>query len=199
MAYNGAHFSGDLVGRASKSVEFDGNDDYFLVQDNGRLNSEDVTVSMIIMVTNTNRRQAFLNRVNTNSATGFAYGLGQSLDATNRWDFGVGDPGKDCNSPLVYEDGLYARSTETSQLGRWYHLIGIFSKGIQKLYVDGQLKVTLNRSFNSISQCANTSLILGGWWKNDIVSVAGKIDEVRIYDQVLNECGIVELSKVFKE
>lgn len=197
-AFNGAHFATDHLGRPNKAAEFDGVDDYFLVQDNGKLSSEEVTVSMMVMVTNTNRRQAFLNRVNPNTANAFIYGLGQSLDGTNRWDFGVGDSKINCTTPLVYSDSTYARNTETAIAGQWYHLIAVFSKSSQKLYVDGVLKTTITRNFATLNPCTDAQLMLGGWWKSDVVSVSGKIDEVRIYNRVLLDCEMNELTSMFK-
>lgn len=195
---NGISLAADFLGRPSSAAGLDGINDYILVGNNGNLNSQEITVSMMVMVNNVNRRHAFLNLVNSDNATAFTYGLGQSLDATNRWDFGVGNPMDDCSTPLTYDDDTYARNPEVGQPGRWYHLIGVFSKGNQKLYVDGELRVEKIRNFTNLRDCASTELLLGGWWKNDIVSVDGKIDEVRIYNRELTACEISELTKTFK-
>lgn len=197
-AYNGAHFAADHLGRPNKAAEFDGVDDYFLVQDNGKLSSEEVTVSMMVMLNNSSRRQSLLNRVNSNSTGAFTYGLGQRYDGTNRWDFGVGDPKDNCSVILPNDETTYVGSVQATLPGQWYHLIGVFSKGSQKLFIDGELKSSSTRTFQTLKSCAEAQLMIGGWWKNDVISVSGKIDEIRIYNRVLLDCEMKELTSMFK-
>ena len=59
----GATFTTDFLGRPGKAAGFDGINDYILVNDNGKLNHQEVTIAMMVMVNNTNRRQAIINRV----------------------------------------------------------------------------------------------------------------------------------------
>jgi hypothetical protein len=195
---NGASLTTDFLGRAGKAISFDGIDDYVLINDNGKLNSDTVTVSMVVMVNNVNKVQAFLNRVSFTNALSFSYGLGQSLSATNRWDFGVG-PNEGCNKTIVYDDAYYARSVEVMVPGRWYHLIGVFANGKQQLYVDGKLVSTLNRAFPKLLKCPGQQLVLGGWWQGQLSSMDGKMDDVRIYNRALGDCEIAKLTKIFKE
>ena len=103
VAYNGAHLGADMIGRPSKAAEFDGNDDYFLVQDNGKLNSDSVSISIPVMVTNTNRRHAFIGRSKFENATSVVWGLGQSLETTNVFDFVVKDKAEACAQPHIYD------------------------------------------------------------------------------------------------
>jgi hypothetical protein len=48
-------------------------------------------------------------------------------------------------------------------------------------------------------KCDIADLLIGGWWKNDIVSIDGKLDEVRLYNRVLTDCEIDELAKEIDE
>jgi hypothetical protein len=41
--------------------------------------------------------------------------------------------------------------------------------------------------------------MIGGWWKSDIVSIDGKIDEVRLYKRLLTDCEIAKLAETFKQ
>lgn len=198
VAFNGAALSTDFLGRASRALSFDGINDYVLVNDNGKLSTDTVTVSMVAMVNRVDRVHGFINRVNFTNAYGFAYGLGLSQPNTRKLDFGVG-LANGCNNLLVYDDSYYARSTETIVAGQWYHVIGVFANGKQQLYVDGKLVSTINRSFPNSLKCTGQQLVLGGWWQGDIASMDGKIDDVRIYNRTLSECEIAKLTKIFKE
>jgi len=198
---NGAKLGSDYLGRPGKAAEFDGADDYILIEDGGKLGPEEVTISMWVMAKTTFRRQAFINRVDPLTANAPTYGMGQSLDVTQRWEFGIVDPTSAdfCTKSVTYSDTYYARSPEQNVAGQWYHLIGSFSKGTQKLYVDGQLRSTLTRGFTTLKNCPANKVLIGGWWNNDIISMDGKIDEVRIYNRALTDCEIAELSKLFKQ
>jgi hypothetical protein len=197
-AFNGAHFAADLVGRPNKAAEFDGVNDYFLVSDNGKLNSDSVTISMMVLVTNTNRRHSFISRSKFEDATAVVWGLGQSLDNTNVFDFVVKDKAETCATPHQYDPATIVSTPEQMIAGKWYHVIMTFGGGKQTLYIDGQMRSTKTRNFTTLKQCSNANLVIGGWWKNDIISTAGKIDEIRIYNRVINTCEINELTKIFQ-
>ncbi len=193
---NGAFFTTDFLGRLNKAAGFDGVNDYILVQDNGKLNTDQVTVSMMILVNNINRRQAFISRVNFANATAVSYGIGQSLDITNKFDFVVTN--NNCSQPYVYDANNIVSTPETMLPNRWYQVLVTFGNGVQKIYIDGKLRNTLNRQFTSLNKCTLSQLVIGGWWQNDIVSIDGKIDEVRIYNRVLVDCEIEKLTEAFQ-
>lgn len=193
---NGAFFTTDFLGRPNKAAGFDGVNDHIIVNDNGKLLPAELTISVMVMLNNTNRRQAILNHVDFQTAKGPVYGLGQALDVTNRWEFAAIN--KDCNTTYTYDQGDFATSSETLQAGRWYHLLATFSKGVQKLYVNGELRATKTRDFTTLKNCNLGQLVIGGWWKNDIVSIDGKIDELRMYSRVLEDCEIEKLTDIFK-
>jgi hypothetical protein len=85
------------------------------------------------------------------------------------------------------------------QSGRWYNITATFGSGVQRIYVDGVLESSKTRTFNTAKKCDNADLLIGGWWKNDIVSIDGKLDEVRLYNRVLSDCEIDGLAKVFNQ
>ena len=85
------------------------------------------------------------------------------------------------------------------QPGRWYNIIASFVGGVQKIYVDGILQSSTTRTFTKAKKCDNADLMIGGWWKSDIVSIDGKIDEVRLYNRLLTVCEISSLAQTFKD
>lgn len=195
---NGAFFTTDHLGRPNKAAGFDGQNDYIIVQDNGKLTPDKITISLMVLVNNVNRRHTFVNKVNFSNGTAVSYGLGQSLAATNKFDFATANNTEDCSKTYVYDETNIASSPEQMLAGRWYSIIATFENGIQKIYVDGVLKSTLNRNFNTLKKCNTSQFVIGGWWQNDIISIDGKLDEIRVYDRVLTDCELTELSEMWK-
>ena len=194
---NGVGFGTDLIGRNNKAASFDGMDDYIIVNDNGKLSTPEVSVSARVLLNNTFRRHSVFGRNNFSNASAVVYGLGVSLDVTNKWEFGVGNAADDCAKPHVFDPSIYATAPENLQAGRWYQIVCTFSKGEQKIYMDGVLKATLKRSFSDLKNCSAASFIMGGWWQSDIISIDGKLDEVRVYNRVLSDCELKKLAETF--
>jgi hypothetical protein len=198
VAMNGAYLTTDFLGRQNKAAGFDGVNDYIIVTDNGKLNSDSITVSLRLFVNNTNRRQTFVNRVDFSSGAASSYGLGQSLATTNQFDFSVSNSSQDCSAIHVYDPSGIVSSPETMQAGRWYHMLTTFGNGEQRLYIDGVLKATKSTSFKTLKKCSASKLVIGGWLNSDIISIDGKLDEIRLYNRVLSDCEINELTSTFK-
>jgi hypothetical protein len=199
VAKNGASFGSDFLGRPNKAAQFDGIDDYIIVNDNGKLNSKAITFSAFVLVNNVNRRHTVLNRVNFEDASAVSWGAGQSLDITNKWEMAVDKPTNQCSQRYVFDPSNNISAPETMLAGRWYHVLATFGEGKQNLYIDGKLRASKTRDFMSLKECVSAQLVIGGWWKNDIISIDGKIDEVRIYNRVISECEINELARMFKD
>ena len=194
---NGAFFTTDYLGKPNKAAGFDGVDDYILVNDGGKLNTDSISVSLMVQVNNVNRRNSIIGRWNFANAQSISWGIGQTLDATNRWDFGVHN--LPCGATYTYTEGDYISHSETLQAGRWYQVLCSFANGTQRIYIDGQLKKSVNRNFQDLTTCPLSQLVIGAWWQGDLVSIDGKIDEIRIYNRLLNDCEIINLSSGFGE
>src|SRR5687767_5959456 len=172
---NGAYFTTDFLGRQNKAAGFDGINDYILVQDNGKLNTDKITISMMLQVNNINRRHAFLARQKFENATNSSWALAQSLDLTNNFDFAVTGPSVNCSQQITYDESNAISAAQAVQSNRWFHLLATFENGEQKIYIDGVLKATKNRNFSMLLACPSSELIIGGWWQNDIISIDGKL------------------------
>jgi hypothetical protein len=194
---NGAFFTTDMIGRPNKAAGFDGINDYIIVQDNGKLNSNELTASMMVYFNSINRRHTYLNRVNFSNASASIWGIGQSYAGTNSFDFAVSPASGDCNAPNNGSTDNLVSVTEVMQPNRWYHVLVTFGNGEQKLYVDGVFRSSKKREFNNLKNCTTANLLIGGWWQNDIISIDGKIDEVRIYNRVITTCEIEDLTRIF--
>jgi hypothetical protein len=196
-AVNGAYLTSGFLGRPNSAAGFDGINEYIMVQDNGKLTTDSVTISLFVMARSVDRRHAIVSRVNFENTTSLAWGVGQSLDGINKWEFAVGNAADACSKAHIYDPSIYCTSTQSLVAGQWYHLITSFVNGVQRIYVDGALKATINRDFKTLKKCTTAQFIIGGWWKGDITSIDGKIDEVRVYNRGLSDCEIMELSKTF--
>jgi hypothetical protein len=196
---NGAFLTTDFLGRTNKSAGFDGVNDYLIVPGNSKLNADSITVSFQVMVNNSNRRNVTVSRINYETGGSFAYGIHQSIATDSRWYYSLTPGTDDCLKQYTYDTSGTAFTNGPIQAGRWYNITATFGGGVQKVYVDGVLQSSKTRTFSNAKKCADADLLIGGWWKADIVSIDGKIDEVRLYGRVLTDCEIAKLAEAFKE
>ncbi|WP_205509873.1 LamG domain-containing protein [Longitalea arenae] len=198
-AKNGAFLTTDMVGKASKAAGFDGINDYLIVPGNSKLNADTVTLSFQVMVKTINRRHVTVSKINFATGQSLSYGIHNSQPSDNKWNFGV-TPGTDpCAKNDPYDPGMANYANQTMEANRWYNVIASFAGGSQKLYIDGVLQGTKTRTFANAKKCDNGDLMIGGWWSNDIVSIDGKIDEVRLYKRLLSDCEIKKLAEPFAD
>lgn len=198
-AMNGAFLTTDFLGRTNKSAGFDGINDYLIVPGSNKLDADSITLSFQVMVNNSNRRNVTVSRINYATGASEIFGVHESQPTDNKWSFGITPGTDDCSKMYSYDTTLATYANPPIQTGRWYNIIATFGSGIQKIYVDGVLQSSKTRSFQTAKKCANADLLIGGWWKSDIVSIDGKIDEVRLYNRVLTECEISTLAKTFMQ
>lgn len=196
---NGAYLTTDNMGRTHRSAGFDGINDFLFVPGNRKLNADSLSVSFYVMVNSANRRNVTVSRINYETGESLIFGVHESMPTDKRWNFGVTSGFDDCSSMYGYSPSLANYTKGVIQPGRWYNIIATFGKGVQHLYVDGVLQSSKKRSFQTAKKCSGADLLIGGWWKADIVSIDGKLDEVRLYNRVLNECEIAKLAAALEQ
>jgi hypothetical protein len=193
---NGAHLTTDQSGQAINAAGFDGRDDYIIVPGNSRLNADSFTISFLVLVNDIDRRNATVNRVKFGTCTSLVFGVAESLAEDNDWSFGV-TPGKDdCSVLYGYDPSLAIHAKRIINEGVWHSVIATFGKGMQQIYIDGVQQGSSKRRFQTAKKCADADLVIGGWWSKDVISIDGKIDEVRLYGRVINECEIAKLASL---
>ncbi|WP_205509872.1 LamG domain-containing protein [Longitalea arenae] len=198
-AKNGAVITTDFLGRPGGAAGFDGINDYLIVPGSSKLNADSITVSFQIFINNTNRYYAAISRLNFETAQSAVFNVHQSSVTDTFWTFSV-PPGTDnCTRVYTtYDSSIYAFSKGPIKAGRWYNIVVSFAGGVQKIYIDGVLEASKTRPASSAKKCDNADLVIGGHWKNDIMSLDGKMDEVRLYNRVLNDCEIDKLAHAWK-
>lgn len=198
-AKNGAYLTTDFMGRTNSCAGFDGLNDYLIVPGSSKLNSDTVTLSVQVMVNSSNRRYAFVNRVNFENATAVAWGVGVALPSDNKFSYSARPNTEDCSQQSSFDitHSLFGNAVYVP--GRWYNITATFAGGVQKFYINGVLQGSATRTFTKAKKCDLADLMIGGWWKTDIVSMDGKIDDVRLYNRLLNDCEISKLAETFKD
>lgn len=197
-AMNGASLTTDFLGRTNQAAGFDGVNDYIIVPGSSKLDADSITVSLQVMVNNSNRRNVTVSRVNyTNGAS--LWGIHESQPTDNKFGWGVAPGTDDCSIAYSYDPTGTTYGNPPIQPGRWYNITATFGGSMQKIYVDGVLQSSQKRSFQNAKKCPGANLMIGGWWASDIVSIDGKLDEVRLYNRVLTDCEISKLAETFMQ
>jgi hypothetical protein len=185
---NGATTSTDTWGNANGALDFNATIDsaYGLIQDGVNFTSTDsFSVSMFIMP----RAQSGIVFAKIDYYTGF----GAS------WHMGA--------DPIAYKDSIgFSITTTTTDIcttpgsgnynidapalwipGNWYHVVGTYYNGTQKLYVNGSIVDSLTTTLQtSVVNCSSAPFIVANWWQGDHRQYFnGKIDEIRIYTRAL--------------
>jgi hypothetical protein len=196
----GVTFTADISGKANSAVSFDGVRGFISVKDSlGQLSPDVVSISFLANLSDVVNREALINKVNYDDATGLSYGISLSANSPDeKFDFASIPSSFGCSSTAYDIPNVTINSGETIIPNHWYHVAAIFSDSVQKIYINGVLRTAITRNYSVLNKCAGTTLLIGGWWKNDIISVKGSMDEVRIYNRELNQDEINELAKPVK-
>lgn len=164
---NGAHLTTDKKGQANSAFEFDGIDDYITVPNTTNLTFSPGGFTLAAWASfsaSTNANGTLVAKHLYSSPPGFLLGvysnqaLVQFFMSDSRLLTGPG-----------YDDGL------------WHFIVATYDGSVQRLYVDGLLKISVYASYTpannvDISMGAATG---GGYFK-------GKMDDVRIYNRALS-------------
>lgn len=192
-------FIQDMAGKPNSAVTFDGSTGYILVTDNlGVLNTDAVSVSFFVYTSNTATRGALINKVNFSDATGFSYGINISSPTINsEFNFGAIPANFSCSSVNYDVSNILEDNGYIIMPNQWYHIVAVFANSVQKIYVNGVLSSYVKRNYQTLNKCSNNpDLVIGGWWQNDIISLNGSMDELRIYNRELNQDEINALAKL---
>lgn len=192
---NGTFFGTDARNKLNMAAEFDGIDDYIKISDQTNYFApEKMTVSFMFNLRDVTKRSSFFVKANFNSPTGVSWGSGISLSNQSVVDFTVADPTGDCSSVWSYNPSAVLKSNISLSNNRWYHVVVIYNYGVEMMYVNGVLNIAKINTYNYLKKCPASDFRIGGWWQNDIVSINGKIDELRIYNRILCEDEIRKLA-----
>ena len=92
---------------------------------------------------------------------------------------------------------MYLTKMEKLPLGKWVHVAGTCDGSVVRVYMDGVLVGTLERTGGIKTN--NYPLMLGSYEENHAAHFKGLLDEVRLYKRALNAAEISILATKFKK
>ncbi|MHA4811984.1 LamG domain-containing protein [Flavitalea flava] len=197
-AIAGAKLDFDEHGYANSAFGGTGNGERIVVTNNGSIKFDTAfTISQNVMIRNWSG-QTFSVMVNRSNGTGVSFGIGLGTPGINNFNFTVTTNLATCDKPVDYFNTVVDTSSLILQPESWYNVVGIFHNGTLQIYVNGKLVSTKTGASSTVAVCPQAQFVVGGWWDADPQSINGKLDEVRLYNRVLNADEIAELSKDFQ-
>jgi hypothetical protein len=197
-AVGGAALVSDQKGNASSAFGGTGKGERIFVTNNGSIHFDTAfSISLDVSVTSL-KNMAFLTLVDNATANGVSFGFGMGIVGLNNLDFSTSDSLSNCGNFVAANNNFADTTLFIPQPGVWYNLIGIYHKGMLTVYTDGKLISTYTVPGTTVPVCLSSKVIVGGWWDGDPQSIDGKLDEVRLYNRVLNADEIAALSKNFQ-
>jgi hypothetical protein len=200
-ALNGATLAADEHGYTNQSYGGNGTTGPLLVTNNGSIKYDTAfSSSMNFMVFSNSPLQNFVAMTNWTTGYGPSFGIGLFGPNTNHVCFGVIDSTTDCNYWGKADNSNTSDETPlVPSPGSWYNMVNTYYKGTLKTYVNGTLISTKTAlGVGAAALCPQSKMVIGGWWSGGQELINGRLDEVRLYNRVLNADEIAELSKDFK-
>lgn len=198
-AVAGAALTYDEHGYANSAFGGTGNGERVVVTNNGSIKFDTTfTVSIEIMV-RTNSRQAFASYIQRATAQGASFGMGIGDATIPNVEMTIVDTTQTCSGYLNASNSVVDTLQPLLQAYRWYNIVTTFHKGLVQIFVNGQLMSTKATGRTKVAFCTGAQFIVGGWWDNDVVSVNGVMDNVRLYNRVLNTDEITYLAREFQQ
>jgi len=197
QALGSTGFTADQHGRANSA--YDASQGRLLITDNGSINFDTaLTVCFNFKLNTANSLQCFLGYVDNVTGFGASYSIGLTVPTSNNFQFAVQDGTGSCGT---FADPAKSNNEVTNFLpnsGTWYNMVCIYHKGTNSVYINGVLSGTQTSSGTSALFCSSSKMIVGGWWNTGPEPMDGSIDEVRLYNRVLNADEIAQLYKNFQ-
>ncbi len=192
----GGSINADRNGNPNSAFDGSGNGERVIVTNNGSIVFDTAfSVSLDFMLRDS-RMEGLASMVNNSNALGPTFVIETNFSGPD-FIFATVDKSGDCAS-----FDAAATTIDTSsfvpQASTWYNLVTIFHKGKLDIYINGSLVQSKTGGGQEALLCPGSQFIAGGWWDGGPISINGKLDNVRMYNRVLNADEIAELSKSFK-
>lgn len=201
--YGPVSFNADHLGNPGLALELDGKKDVLTAKLNPAAKTQGaLSVSVYFKTRSTSIQNLVCRRRQYECYAPKDFGgLSWSINASSQREphFAVISPdditcetprGIDAYTDIVY--GIFKIET-----GQWYHLVCVFQGGLQRIYINGSLRQSLSRSFNSLRECDDNMYVIGGFVNELPSRFIGSMDDLRIYNRALTEEEILLLAKDF--
>jgi len=176
-----------VKGKTRNALSFDGVNDYVSVPDDASLNISGSEISM----------EMWLN--SSNATAGYTFLIRKQTPGYNLVITPTGNIRVDIFH-LFDVTWKYSGCTSNSALSsnKWYHVVGTFEENQSiKIFINGNLdKECAPPTYNYPIGLSSSTLVVGyqGWWSSDNAYFNGTIDEVRVYNRILEEAEIKALA-----
>jgi len=189
----GAGLTYDEHGYANSAYGSDGTGGRLQVTNNGSIQFDTAfSVSLSFMERVVTGSQALATMTNVTNAMAPTFHLGNTMHTSSVLWLGI-PRNSDCNSFATSDAS--DTSSFVPQAEAWYNVTFTFSKGVIKMYINGNLiSQEVSPAFNT-HVCPDEKIVIGGWWDGDPEPINGKIDNVRLYNRVLNSDEIALLAQ----
>jgi hypothetical protein len=207
---NTAQIDFDERGFAASALNCHHNGDGMVVPNSGKFNFDTaITVSLNVMLRDY-QPSSILNFINYNDQTAQRLSIGNAEtggagyftgNAGSVWGTHfallVADNNDVCGTPAPGDKGPFQSlvAKQTYQLSEhWYNVICTINRTKASIYINGILDNTATLPSSTFTICQNANLLVGCWAKSTPASaINGIVDEVRIYNRVLNNDEIKSL------
>lgn len=168
------------TGRRNASLDFDGSNDYVLVNDSPALRGFSAfSVSAWVKADSKGNFERVLDkRSNSSTNTDREYTLFFTDDTDQKIQFSVwGESGT----------GRDAISDTAFPLGEWKHVVGTYDGSFVRLYIDGILQSFSQNQTGNVNNAINNLIIGDSGLLSENYNFDGQIDEVKIWNYALTE------------
>ena len=191
----------DEHGYANSAFGATGNGEMVYVTNNGSIKFDTAwSLSYGFMVNVNNIQQYFLSMVDPNTGEGPSFTSGIVVgNGTN--DFAVGSEDVTIGCSGYGRNDNYSIVDTTNLIpavGAWYNAVAIYHKGSLKVYINGQLVKSRTGLGTESNWCPGSQIVIGGWWGGQPLNMNGKLDNIRLYNRVLNANEIAALASSYQ-
>jgi RNA polymerase sigma factor (sigma-70 family) len=173
-----------IKGETGGRLSFDGIDDFVQVEHRDGLNSDSLTVSLRFMAfEQMDRGTVLIQKMEWRDSNGWVLSLDTSRDLKLKWE--------------TTKNGTYYSATSTTviQENTLYAVVGTYSEGVLKLYINGALEATVAGAAMGVT---GDPLYMGcedGCRPGEVPHMLhGCLEDVRIYNGALSDSEITSLS-----
>ncbi len=183
---NGIRFGYDTWGTNNSALEFDGTNDYAVI-DSGRFFPEGAFTVSFLMLAKANTGRIF-QKANFNDAKGASFGFGFDQDfGTQKLHYYVGNDLNICNSYVGPNNATILPLEKQIYPDAWYMITMQHNNGRLRVFINGSLSREASTPNPTVKSCTTAPFYLGMWWLEDTRHFAGKVDELRIYTRALSD------------
>lgn len=189
---NNATLTSDRNGTSNSAYSFNGLNQYIQIPNSDDFNQDSSMSISYQFLTQATNLQAIIGKIQYTGATGTQFNTGINFKNFPGVYYGVNPSGGNCAGLAISNSQVYSNSQVP--LSEWTCVTVTFDRGIQKIYLNGEIRQITNSGFAKMLKCTNATVQIGTWWSGDPQWFNGKIDEIRIYNRAINEDEVKALS-----